>query len=173
MSRKKRRSKLELFQRNAAGEYIYTGGHMRYADAHKTRRRMLAELWASGALGTLCFLAGGFLPVPGFTGCFYVLGPYVAALIAAAGSLWTLGELTGAGDPIRQYAYDATVLRLPVWSMIAGIAGGLCLLGEGLYLIRNGGGLGTAAAFLALEAAGTMAMLLFRGVICRSRWQEN
>ena len=102
-----------------------------------------------------------------------MLGPYVAALIAAAGSLWTLGELTGAGDPIRQYAYDATVLRLPVWSLIAGIAGGLCLLGEGLYLIRNGGGLGTAAAFLALEAAGTMAMLLFRGVIRRSRWQEN
>lgn len=146
---------------------------MRYADAHKTRRRMLAELWASGALGTLCFLAGGFLPVPGFTGCFYVLGPYVAALIAAAGSLWTLGELTGAGDPIRQYAYDATVPRLPVWSLIAGIAGGLCLLGEGLYLIRNGGGLGTAAAFLALEAAGTAAMLLFRGVIRRSRWREN
>ena len=29
------------------------------------------------------------------------------------------------------------------------------------------------AAFLALEAAGTMAMLLFRGVIRRSRWQEN
>ena len=29
------------------------------------------------------------------------------------------------------------------------------------------------AAFLALEAVGTMAMLLFRGVIRRSRWQEN
>lgn len=173
MSRKKRRSKLELFQRNAAGEYIYTGGHMRYADAKKPRRRMLAELWAMGLLGTLCFLAGGFLPVPGFTGCFYVLGPYVAALIAAAGSLWTLGELTGAGDPIRQYVYDATVLRLPVWALIAGITGGMCVLGEGLYLIKNGGGLGIAAAFLVLEAVGTTAMLLFRSTIRRGKWTEN
>ena len=63
MSRKKKHSGLEYFQRNAAGEYIYTGKHMSYVSAEKSRKRLLLELWGLGTAGTACLLAGGFLPI--------------------------------------------------------------------------------------------------------------
>ena len=42
---------LEYFQRNAAGEYIYTGAHMTYVAEGKSRKRLLAELWTLGIGG--------------------------------------------------------------------------------------------------------------------------
>lgn len=98
MSRKNKHSKLEYFQRNAAGEYIYTGAHMTYVSEGKSRKRLLTELWGLGIGGGICLLAGGFLPIESFRGCFYVLLPYIVALVAAFSCLWTISELTGGGS---------------------------------------------------------------------------
>lgn len=58
MSQKNKHSKLEYFQRNAAGEYIYTGAHMTYVSEGKSRKRLLTELWGTGIGGGICLLAG-------------------------------------------------------------------------------------------------------------------
>lgn len=173
MNRNKRHSKLEYFQRNAAGEYIYTGKHMSYVSTERSRKRLLLALWGLGAVGTACLLACGFLPVKGFDGCFYVLLPYIVSLIAAFSCLWTIGELTGGGDPLRQYVHDATVLKLPGRAMVSAVAALACILGEIVSCALNGadGETGSLIAFFLLLAVGAGAMVLLRRCIRGAVWQ--
>ena len=172
MSRKNKHSKLEYFQRNAAGEYIYTGKHMAYVSKGKSRKRLLTELWGLGIGGGIFLLAGGFLPIESFRGCFYVLLPYIVALVAAFSCLWTISELTGGGEPMRQYVHDATVLKLPGRAMIAAVAAVLCILGQAIYcILHSGGTVGVLLAFFLLEGAGAAAMVLLFRCIRGANWQ--
>ena len=173
MSRKKRHSRLEYFQRNAAGEYIYTGKHLTYVSTEKSRKRLLLELWGLGTAGMICLLVSGFLPLRSFRGCFYVLLPYMIALVAAISCLWTIGELTGGGDPLRQYVHDATVLKLPGRAMVSAVAALIGMLGEAVSCILNGadGTVGVLAAFFLLMAIGTAAMVLLYRCIRGAVWQ--
>ncbi len=173
MNRNKRHSKLEYFQRNAAGEYIYTGKHMSYVSTEKSRKRLLLELWGLGTAGTICLLLSGFLPLRSFRGCFYVLLPYMIALVAAISCLWTIGELTGGGDPLRQYVHDATVLKLPGRAMVSAVAALACISGEIVSCALNGadGEIGALIAFFLLLAVGAGAMVLLRRRIRGAVWQ--
>ena len=173
MNRNKRHSKLEYFQRNAAGEYIYTGKHMSYVSTEKSRKRLLLEMWGLGTAGTICLLLSGFLPLRSFRGCFYVLLPYMIALVAAISCLWTIGELTGGGDPLRQYVHDATVLKLPGRAMVSAVAALARLSGEIVSCALNGadGEIGALIAFFLLLAVGAGAMVLLRRRIRGAVWQ--
>ena len=173
MNRNKRHSKLEYFQRNAAGEYIYTGKHMSYVSTEKSRKRLLLELWGLGTAGTICLLLSGFLPLRSFRGCFYVLLPYMIALVAVISCLWTIGELTGGGDPLRQYVHDATVLKLPGRAMVSAVAALACISGEIVSCALNGadGEIGALIAFFLLLAVGAGAMVLLRRRIRGAVWQ--
>lgn len=173
MNRNKRHSKLEYFQRNAAGEYIYTGKHMSYVSTEKSRKRLLLEMWGLGTAGTICLLLSGFLPLRSFRGCFYVLLPYMIALVAAISCLWTIGELTGGGDPLRQYVHDATVLKLPGRAMVSAVAALACISGEIVSCALNGadGEIGALIAFFLLLAVGAGAMVLLRRRIRGAVWQ--
>lgn len=173
MNRNKRHSKLEYFQRNAAGEYIYTGKHMSYVSTEKSRKCLLLELWVLGIAGTVCLLLCGFLPLRSFRGCFYVLLPYIVALIAAFSCLWTIGELAGGGDPLRQYVHDATVLKLPGRAMVSAVAALACISGEIVSCALNGadGEIGALIAFFLLLAVGAGAMVLLRRRIRGAVWQ--
>lgn len=173
MNRNKRHSKLEYFQRNAAGEYIYTGKHMSYVSTEKSRKQLLLELWGLGTAGTICLLLSGFLPLRSFRGCFYVLLPYMIALVAAISCLWTIGELTGGGDPLRQYVHDATVLKLPGRAMVSAVAALACISGEIVSCALNGadGEIGALIAFFLLLAVGAGAMVLLRRRIRGAVWQ--
>ena len=173
MNRNKRHSKLEYFQRNAAGEYIYTGKHMSYVSTEKSRKRLLLELWGLGTAGTICLLLSGFLPLRSVRGCFYVLLPYMIALVAAISCLWTISELTGGGDPLRQYVHDATVLKLPGRAMVSAVAALACISGEIVSCALNGadGEIGALIAFFLLLAVGAGAMVLLRRRIRGAVWQ--
>lgn len=173
MNRRKKHSRLEHFQRNAAGDYVYTGAYVSYASTEKSRKRLLLELWGLVAVGTACLLACGFLPVKSFNGCFYVLLPYIASLITAISCLWAVGVLTSGGDPLRQYVHDATVLKLPGRSIVSAVAALACMLGEGIYCIQNGAGdeVGNLIAFFLLCGVGAAAMVLLCRCIRGAKWQ--
>lgn len=171
MSRKKRQSRLSYYQRSASGEYIYTGSYMTYVEEGRSRRRLLTELWCMGAGALVCLLAGGFLPVESFTGCGYVLFPYMLALLASIAVLWQLGELTGGGEPIKTYVYEAAVPRIPRLSMLSVLGAVLCILGQIVRCVMNGGCTIGEILFLLLEAAGAALLLLFRRSIRRAHWR--
>ena len=146
---------------------------MSYVSTEKSRKRLLLELWGLGTAGTICLLLSGFLPLRSFRGCFYVLLPYMIALVAAISCLWTIGELTGGGDPLRQYIHDATVLKLPGRAMVSAVAALACISGEIVSCALNGadGEIGALIAFFLLLAVGAGAMVLLRRRIRGAVWQ--
>lgn len=146
---------------------------MSYVSTEKSRKRLLLELWGLGTAGTICLLLSGFLPLRSFRGCFYVLLPYMIALVAVISCLWTIGELTGGGDPLRQYVHDATVLKLPGRAMVSAVAALACISGEIVSCALNGadGEIGALIAFFLLLAVGAGAMVLLRRRIRGAVWQ--
>ena len=146
---------------------------MSYVSTEKSRKRLLLELWGLGTAGMICLLVSGFLPLRSFRGCFYVLLPYMIALVAAISCLWTIGELTGGGDPLRQYVHDATVLKLPGRAMVSAVAALACILGEIVSCALNGadGEIGVLIVFFLLLAVGAGAMVLLRRRIRGAVWQ--
>ena len=178
MMRKKRRSYLDHFHKNAAGEYIYSGEYYDYDGGGKPFRRAMAELWLCCGLAVAATVAGGCIPVPGMSHCAYVLLPYVIAIIAAFSVVWSLGQLAAGGMSLREYIYAATVRRLPRRFLITAVFSGLTVLGEGVYLILHGPGdrLGFAVVFLVLgmvaAGAATTGKILLSG-LSWSKSQKN
>ena len=149
MSAGRRRGELEEIRRNAAGEYVYTGDLYVYRGS-RPRVRALIGLWGLSGGAALAALIAGLLPAPGMTGCWYVPIPYVLTLAAAAGVLWSLGQITSGGDPIRSFVYETATGRLPRRQRVTAALAALTAAGEGIYLLRHGGAGPGAWALLGL-----------------------
>ena len=171
---KKRKAALEYFQKNAAGEYIYTGGTYTYRTEKISREKALLILWALGIVSPGGLLAGGCMLVPGLGSSLYVMGPYVVGIISAFCALWSVGQLTLGGEPIREYVYESASGKLRIRLWLTMIFSGLSFLGEGLYLILNGaGGHGVQAlVYLILCAAALGASLLGLRVFRSLSWEK-
>ena len=123
----------------------------------------VADLTVDGSIAT----GGAVAAVLIISGC----NAWVA-LVAAFSCLWTISELTGGGEPMRQYVHDATVLKLPGRAMIAAVAAVLCILGQAIYcILHSGGTVGVLLAFFLLESAGAAAMVLLFRCIRGANWQ--
>ncbi len=111
---------------------------MRFVPKGCSRKKLLASLWAEGLLAFGLTLAGGCIPVSGLNHCFYVLIPYIAALILCGALLWAIGQLSLAGDPMREYLYQETVKSIPGRAMAAAVCSILSVVGYLLFLCLNG-----------------------------------
>ena len=152
MIRKNRKSALEHYQVNAGGEYIYTGSYMAYVDQGKPRKRALLELWAIAGGMAVGAVACGCIPAPGTQNTFYVLIPLMVSIITAIACLWTLGQVTAGGDPMKEYVYRDSVEKMQGRFVAAASFAGLTALTELLYLILSGGWGVAALAVVILEA---------------------
>lgn len=153
MIRKSRKSALEHYQVNAGGEYIYTGGYMAYVEQAKPRKQALTELWAlAGAMG-IGAVACGCIPAPGTQNTFYVLIPLMISIITAIACLWTLGQITAGGDPMKEYVYRDSVEKMQGRFSAAAFFAGLTALMELVHLLLSGGWCASALAVVLLEAA--------------------
>lgn len=173
--RKDRRAYLNDFYMDAAGKYVYRGKLYRYASPSPGFRQALVRLWllAGGALAAL--LVNGFVPNPALNGCFYVVIPYVAGLIAACSVVWALGRITHAGDPLRAYVYEETVQQLPVRCMIGAISSGVAAAGQLIYLLLNGfqGKVLLALVFLCFEIVACAMLYRLKKFISVLEWRTD
>lgn len=172
MRARKRRAYLEYFHKNAAGEYVYAGDLYEFQGDARIRRRALIRLWTClGAAAALTVL-GACIPVPGLTGTWYILIPYVASVIALFAALWSLGEITAGGEPLREYIYEKARKRLRFRMILAAACAVLALVGELVFSLPRGitasGGL-----FLGWEAvsAGTAGLGTFQ--LSRLHWSKR
>jgi len=169
---KKRRSALDDIQKNAAGEYIYTGAFYRYATPELPRKTALMRLWLMGGLSAGAALTAGVLPAPGAMDAFYVVIPYVLGVIAEVSVLWALGRLSLGGDPVRAYVWETAVTHLPRRALLAAVLLGLAVLGECLFLLLHRDSGPMAAAFLALLLASGALLLGCRRLLGKLRWER-
>lgn len=173
MIRKSRKSALEHYQVNAGGEYIYTGSYMAYVDRGKPRKRALGELWAvAGGMGIGAVVCG-CIPAPGTQNTFYVLIPLMISIITAIACLWTLGQVTGGGDPMKEYVYRDSVEKMQGRFSSAAFFAGLTALAELVYLTLSSQWCAAALAVVLLQVAvcglGIFGKRLFSTLV----WQKS
>ena len=173
MIRKSRKSALEHYRRNAGGEYVYTGGYMVYEDRGKSRKRALGELWCITALGAAGNIGCGFISAPGTQNTAYVLLPLMCTVITAVACLWTLGQITSEGDPMKEYVYQDSVLKLPRRLIAGAVFSGLTAAGELLHLILSGLWGLPGLAVVALDVAALVLYFFGKSRFSALKWQKK
>jgi hypothetical protein len=171
--RRRRRAYLDHFQKSASGEYVYSGDHYAYQDRGTPRRKALGVLWLGLGAAAALILAGGCIPAPGVGGCAYVLIPYVAAVICVFMGLWAMSQLALGGEPLREYVYQDTVEKLPTRLLLTAIFAALAAVGEGVYLLRNGGSLLYGLLFLGMQLLAAGAAFFARRYLCGLEWAKT
>lgn len=180
MARKEKRGragKASYFVPATSGKYVYSG--LLYSPdksnitAKKANiRRMLFSIGIT-ALSAIC----GFLPVPGLGNTFYVLVPYAMMLIFAAVSLWKAGRIAHwGGENLREYVYNTTVVRLPLYLLLCVLFAVLSVIGEAVHLILNGinkAELPFVIIFFCISAAVSVLTLIWRKAETAIQWNKR
>lgn len=171
MIRRSRKSALEHYQVNAGGEYVYTGKYLRYQG--ESRRRALLTLWVICVPMAAAAVACGCIPAPGMVNTFYTLLPLMVELVLAVSCLWSLGQITAGGDPMKEYVYRDSVERLPGRLTATMVFAGLTAGCELLYLIRNGGFGLEMGLVLGLQAVVFLLAMGAKSNISGMKWTET
>ena len=125
----------------------------------------MARRWILSISILSLILLCGFLPVQGMVNSFYVIIPYACSLVCAAMLLWGVIQISDGEKGLREYVYKSVVGQLPIRAAATGIFAGLTLVGEGIFLFREGAA-GTDVAATALFCLAEGAVLVM-SLICR------
>ncbi|MDO4331105.1 MAG: hypothetical protein Q4C58_00265 [Eubacteriales bacterium] len=171
-----RAAKVEHIARDSAGKYVYQGGFYKYTGEGKlTGRQAKAVFLGLSAAAAAAAVACGCFDVPGMKNCFYVLLPYAGSLLGSVSVLWAVCRILYWGNPLREYVYHATVLKIPGRGLLTAAFTACTLAGEICFLLRNGTGdagvLKTALFFL-LQAGVLAAALTLRSLALVPAWEK-
>ncbi|MGM9521395.1 MAG: hypothetical protein ACI3VB_02835 [Oscillospiraceae bacterium] len=172
--RRGRRAYLDDFVKNAAGEYVYTGAHYSLSGGKAAFKKAAALICAASAVIAGLIIACGCIPAAGMDNCFYVIIPYAAGLISAGSVVWAACRLASGGNPMREYVYEATVLKLPLRCTVIFAFSILTFLCDVLFLILNGfdGKMTATIIFLAFELASGAASMWLKAYILGLSWSK-
>lgn len=168
------RANLKDFQRDASGQYVYTGASYTLSDkTGRTGKCALLPLWCFGGLTLVLTVVQGCVPAGGMRGCAYVLLPFAAELLCAVSVIWALVRLSVNPDPIREYVYTAAAEPLPRRGVFTAVFAGLACVGELVFALLHTGE-NTAGTWLlaALMAASGGCALLLRRAARTLRWEK-
>ena len=146
------------------GSYEYVGIYHEWADkadAAAYARTVKILL----AVGIACLVAAGCVPAPGTFGAFYVVIPYLCAIIGVALTSFALVRLIREGTRVRDHIYEKSVPMLPAKLGIGFVGAFSCAMGELAHVIVAGAGerLAWALIFVALMlATGVCLLMLLR-----------
>lgn len=179
--RRGRRAYLDSFRKDSKGEYEYTGKTYTFRGSRpgaekEEFRRALRILWAVSLVLLAAWITPGCTRVPGMSGSFYVLIPYAGGLVEGIRVCWALGRVTADGSMLKEYQYEGSVKVLPRRSAATAVCVGVCMLGEIVYVCRNGfGGLAAGSGILlvmGLAALAAAAVLYRYGSALKCRFAE-
>lgn len=171
--KKGRRAYLDSFKKKSDGTYVYEGES--YIFEGDDLRGEAARICRLGAVMLAAIVAAGFVTAPGTGNSFYVLLPYAANLVAGVSVCWGIGRLAAGGSPLRAYVYQATVRQIPGRAVFAAVCAGAAIVGEIVFLCRNGAdgkGIG-AAVFLMLEVFVLILAVCTRNCVLKMRWRSD
>lgn len=138
--KKKRRDYLSNYQKGENGKYAYKGTVYTYQSKGKAFRTELLTFWGF-CFGILaCLMIIGCMTAPGMSNCFYVIMPYVCTLMSGISVCWALCRLSAAGETLKSYIYEATIEALPMRTALVVIGAVISLIGEIVYVCKNGVG---------------------------------
>lgn len=178
MEEKKKKNKkayLNDFKKNEKGDYEYHGIQFEWEGSKEEFSKEMIILWAAGLVMAVSLITAGCLPVPGMMDCVYVILPYTVSVICGCSVLWGLCRLTKWGRSLRSYVYDATVGQLPMRAIGTILGAAVSLIGECIYLIRNGAGgqTGGAVLFILVSVFVLISMVFLVKRIKKMEWNQK
>ena len=171
----KRRSYLDDYKKNAAGEYEYTGRYVAFVGTEAERRGLVIRLIALCAAGFAAGVICGCIPAAGMDNCFYVLLPYAAALCACFRTLWAAGRLAVHKEPLKEYVHAATVKRIVPWAWVWAVTAAMSAVSSAVFAVLHDGGIQVASsiAFWVLELGSAAAAVWMTRSVKKAEWKVN
>lgn len=173
--KKGRRAYLEQFRKNESGEYTYQGKLYIWKEEKHSRKSSVTWLCLKWAVLMAAAVANGCIPAPGMGNTFYVLIPYAGQVVAEASLGTALFSMIAAGNPLREYQYEAALKKVPLRAELTAAFSGVSILAEIIFLIREGAGEAAAMAvlFLVLGAVAAGSALLLLRQFQKLKWEEK
>ena len=174
--KKGHRAYLEYFKKDENGKYVFRGEYYSYCpEEGQTLRQVLVRMWTLCIVMLAAIVAAGCVPAPGMDRSFYVLLPYVAEMIGGIRVCLALGKLTTGGNLMKNYIYEGSVQELPPRTMFTMVCTVIALVGEIVFLCRNGmeGKISGLVLFLVLEIITGAALFLLRRLSLRMKWRKQ
>ena len=164
-------SYLNDFHLNVSGEYVYEGELYALEDKpqHAAKKK---KFWVLTALLTAVSVAGGCLPAPGMSNCFYVILPYLGELTCSLLVAWVAVRLGTNCSAVREYVYERSVPVLPRRAAAAAVFAALGAVAEIVFLAvaAEERHLPWGAVYLLLKAVGVFAAGEIRRLFLASNW---
>lgn len=172
--KKNKRSYLNDFRVNLAGDYVYEGALYRYTGP-QPREKAMRALVLRAALMAAAVIAAGCVKAPGMLNCFYVILPYIGEVAAAAFAAWQTGRLLAGGEPMRGYVYEASVKKLGQTLSAVRVMAVLALCTNVLYDVLNafGGRVLNSLLVIALTGLTLGAGEMLRRVFETLSWESS
>lgn len=173
--KKKQKAYLDDFHRSLSGEYIYCGVTYTFEGTRKQRFCLYFRLLALSLVMAVAGVVTGCIRAPGALNCFYVLGPYLVSFVASGYLIWGLCRMWHGGSPLREYVYQATLDQFRSRGILTAVSAGCAVVGEIVYVIRNGIGdlMSGMILFLICQALVLLCSLLWVHLTENSCWVKN
>lgn len=172
---KGRKAYLNDFRKNEKGDYEYQGVLYQWKGEKELLRRELSLLWILCIAMLAVLTVAGCVDAPGPKNSFYVVLPYTVSFIFGISTAWGLWRLFDGGNPLRAYIYEASVVQIPVRTVGTMIGAGAAILGEIVFLFRNGfaGKVSGSLGFLLLEGAAIILAVILRQRVMKMTWEQK
>lgn len=171
-----RAARVEHIGRDASGKYVYQGGFYAYQKGGKrTFGQAMSLLLALSGAAVIAAVACGCFTAPGMKNCFYVLLPYAGGLLGSVSLLWAVCRIIYWGDPLREYVYNATVLKISARGIITAAFTACTLAGEVCFLAQRGtegAGVGKTILFICLQSLILADALVLRRLVSGLPWEK-
>lgn len=173
--KKGRRAYLNAFQKNETGGYTWEGDVYLWQGSADGLRRERVFLGILGAVLFAASVGAGCVTAPGALNCAYVLAPYVVSFVCSINLCWKTGRFLTAGEPVRAYVYEETVEAIPGRAVLTAAGAGLAVLGEILFVCRNGfeGKMAGFVFFLLLEGVVLASGIIVFRRMKRMKWRRK
>lgn len=135
-----RRDHLKDYVPTGDGGYEYAGTRWSWP-SEEARRTFLSSATAPFALAVACVVGAGCIPAPGTFGAFYVVIPFVIAVVGTALAGTSLFRLWREPGPLRDHVYSKSVPALPAKLLVGALGCGACAIAalvHGIALVVTG-----------------------------------
>ena len=171
MKTSKRWGYLNDYQKNAAGEYVYTGRVYVLGGGKRYRLTLSALTFGAAAVA----VGSGCINAAGLSNTFYVILPYIGEIAAVFVLCWNTVRLLTAGQQVKAHVRDALDKYLPPAALALIVCAAAGLIASPVFLILNGaeGKPFLCALYLVLKAVALTLGILARRHIRVIRWEEQ
>ena len=172
--RKKKRAYLDDFEKDLNGNYQYRGAHYHYKGT-KSRGRALAVLWVLCGGGAALVVAAGLVPGATAYAPFWLLLPYMAALVLALYAVVLLVRLTRGGVRLRAYVHEQTAQKLPSFCRATAVLCAAAAAGQGVAVFAADTQLlmSTCGIFILFELLSCAAFAAAARLLKRMPWEKE